>query len=95
MTPRFLAWCLVLSASVFKCADSFSLSAFSPTTNTSVLSWLSWRKFCDIHTFISAMQFTRQSIELLVVGCYRNIELGVICIAMIIDALPPNDTTKG
>src|SRR4029434_7267809 len=39
MTPRFLAWCLVLSASVFKCADSFSLMQHldSPGTNARML----------------------------------------------------------
>ena len=30
-----------------------------------------------------------------VVECYRNIELGVICIAMVIQVGPPDDTTKG
>ena len=80
---------------VFLNVQIVTLSFFSPMTNTSVLSWLSWRKFCDIHTLISEMQFTKQSIELLVVRCYRNIELGIICIAMIIDVVPPNDTTKG
>ena len=29
-----------------------------------------------------------------VIGCYRNIDLGVICIAMVINVVPPNDTTN-
>ena len=29
-----------------------------------------------------------------IVGRYRNIELGVICIVMVIDVVPPKDTTK-
>ena len=92
MTTRFLAWSLVLSASVSKCEDSFSLWAFSPMTNTSVLSWLSWRKFCDIHQPCNSPSI---SPSILIVGCYRNIELAVICIAMVIDVVPPNGTTKG
>src|SRR4029434_2072185 len=87
MTPRFLAWCLVLSASVFKCAVSFSLSFFSPMTNTSVLSWFSWRK-----SSVTSIHLYQAINRAVVVGCSRNIELGVICIAMIVDVVPHTHT---
>lgn len=59
--PRFLTWFLVRRPCHLRCTDICLLWAIVPNIMTPVLSSFSWRKFYDIHVFMSSKQFIKLS----------------------------------